>query len=390
MRILHFIHSANPVGGGPIEGIRQLAGAHLPAGHEVELLCLDAPAAPWLSGFPFPVHAMGPGRSSYGYSPRAIPWLRQHHGNYDIVIVNGLWQFNGYATRRALRGTRTPYCVFTHGMLDPWFKRRYPLKHLKKWLYWPWGEYRVLRDAAAVFFTAEEERLQARKSFWLYRCRERLVGYGTAGPTGDPDAQRAVFAETFPALAGRRFLLFLGRVHEKKGCEILLEAFALARNGHDIQLVFAGPADGPYADHLRAEIARRGLDRHVTWTGMLGGDLKWGAFRCAEAFILPSHQENFGIAVAEALACGLPVLISDKVNIFREIAADRAGLVETDDLHGTCRLIQRWFALPAEERETMRSRAAASFARRFDIHRAAAELISELTRVIEHRDPQNT
>lgn len=384
MRILHFIHSANPAGGGPIEGIRQLAAVQKTFGHEVEVLSLDAPDAPWLVDFPLPLHTLGPGRSSYGYTPRAIPWLRQHAGEYDIVVVNGLWQYNGFATRLALHGSATPYCVFTHGMLDPWFKRRYPLKHLKKWLYWPWGEYRVLRDAAAVFFTAEEERLRARKSFWLYRCREIVVSYGTATPPGDVAVQRALFAEKFPALAGRRLLLFLGRVHEKKGCEMLLEAFRESHTGSgcDLHLVFAGPADSPYARRLQGEVIRLGLDSDVTWTGMLSGDLKWGAFRSAEAFILPSHQENFGIAVAEALACGLPVLISDRVNICREIDAAQAGLIEPDDQAGTRRLLGRWLALSDEERQAMGRRAATCFAQRFEIHQAASVLARELARLL--------
>src|SRR5262249_24621381 len=82
---------------------------------------------------------------------------------------------------------------FTHGMLDPWFKRRYPLKHLKKWLYWPWAEYRVLRDARAVLFTCEDERRLASRSFWLYRAHERVVGYGIAPPGGGPEAERQGF-----------------------------------------------------------------------------------------------------------------------------------------------------------------------------------------------------
>ena len=76
---------------------------------------------------------------------------------FDAVIINGLWQYHSFGAWRALRGTATPYYVFPHGMLDPWFKRSFPLKHLKKWLYWPWAEYRVLRDARAVIFTCEAE-----------------------------------------------------------------------------------------------------------------------------------------------------------------------------------------------------------------------------------------
>jgi glycosyltransferase involved in cell wall biosynthesis len=270
--------------------------------------------------------------------------------------------------------------VFTHGMLDPWFKRTYPLKHLKKWLYWPWGDYRVLRDATAVMFTCEEERRLARQSFWLYRCDECVVNYGTAGPTGDAGAQRKLFIDRFPQLAGKRCLLFLGRVHVKKGPDLLLHAFAHALRERPeemagLQIVMAGPNEHAYGRKMAALAGKLGLADRVTWTGMLSGDLKWGAFYAADAFILPSHQENFGIAVAEAMACGVPVLISNQVNIWREIQLHRGGLIETDDLEGTRRLIERWAGLPAAERAAMRERAKGCFQERFNIERAADSFI---------------
>ncbi|HEY2255841.1 MAG TPA: glycosyltransferase, partial [Variovorax sp.] len=154
MKLLHFSPSVDPSGGGPIEGVLRLHEALLRLGHESELLSLDNPAARHVRECPAPVRALGPSRGSYGYNPKAVDWLREHAGNYDAVIVNGLWQFTGLAAWRALARSATPYFVYTHGMLDPWFKRRYPLKHLKKWLYWPWAEYRVLRDAKAVLFTS--------------------------------------------------------------------------------------------------------------------------------------------------------------------------------------------------------------------------------------------
>src|SRR5437762_5411066 len=104
---------------------------------------------------------------------------------------------------------------------------------------------------------------------------------------------------------------------------------------------------------------------------MLTGDTKWGALSAAEAFVLPSHQENFGIAVAEALACGTPVLISNKVNIWREIAADGAGFVDEDDEPGTARLLAKWLATPEGEREKMRRAAEQSFRTRFEVQMAA-------------------
>src|SRR5258708_12756609 len=105
----------------------------------------------------------------------------------------GLWQPHILAVWQRFQKTAIPYFVFPHGMLDPWFKRTYPLKHLKKWLYWPWAEYRVLRDARAVCFTCEEERRLARQSFRLYQCSEQLLNYRPSPPPHNPPAIKAPF-----------------------------------------------------------------------------------------------------------------------------------------------------------------------------------------------------
>lgn len=333
------------------------------------------------------IHALGEAASSYGYTPRLVPWLKERKGEFDIVVSHGLWQFNGFAVRQALEDSATPFCVFPHGMLDPWFKRHYPLKHFKKWLYWTLIERAVLRDAAGVLFTCEEERLLARETFRSYQCREVVTGLGIAAPPADSLRQKELFLERFPGLAGRRLLLFLGRLHEKKGCRELLEAFrtVVVRENADVHLVMAGPTDNPYASELQEWSKREGLSGRVTWTGMLSGALKWGAFYSAEAFVLPSHQENFGIAVAEAMACGVPVLISNKVNIWREIEQDGAGLIEDDGPAGTDRLLHRWLQMQPEARTAMGQSAAASFRQRFEISKAATDLLSVFGKLIAEK-----
>lgn len=387
MRILHSIRSVNPAGGGPVEAVKQLAAVNLEAGHRIEVVTLDAPDAPWVKTFPLPCHAMGPSKGSYGYASRLVPWLRAEAPKYDAVIVDGIWQYNAFGVWRAVRH-RAPYFVFTHGMLDPWFKRTYPLKHLKKWLYWPWGDYRVLRDACSVFFTCEEERLLAKQSFWLYRCTERIVTLGTGGPSGDPQVQLEAFRSRFPELRDKTCLLFLGRVHVKKGADLLLKAFAEKVRGGgagELRLVMAGPDDHAYAQEMKSLADSLGLAGRVVWTGMLSGDVKWGAFYHADAFVLPSHQENFGIAVAEAMACGKPVLISDKVNIWREISADGAGLIGNDDLPGTCDLLGRWLALGPSEKAAMGRAAKHCFEARFHISASAHSLVSQLQDALNGR-----
>lgn len=386
LKILHVIRSINPVGGGPIEGVKQLASVLAHWGHHVEIASLDSPGVSFLKDFPLAVHPLGPSHFKYGFSYRMIPWLHENAYHYDAVIINGLWQYHSFATWRALRNTSTPYVVFTHGMLDPWFKRTYPFKHLKKWMYWPWAEYRVLRDASAVFFTCEEERLLARQSFWLYRCNEIVTKYGTAGPTGNPQIQKSAFYAKFPKLQDKRLLLFMGRVHPKKGCDLLLKAFARTISANsDYHLVMAGPDQVGWQTKLFAQAAQLDIAERVTWTGMIAGDLKWGAFHAAEAFILPSHQENFGIVVAEAMACGLPPLISNKINIWREIQSDRAGIVANDDLEGTCSLLSSWLQMSNAEKQTMSRRARICFEERFEITKATESLIAILSS-IQSRD----
>lgn len=166
-----------------------------------------------------------------------------------------------------------------------------------------------MKDARAVLFTCDEERILARQSFKPYRCREEVVYYGTALPAGNAEKQMNIFLKKYPQLKGKRILLYLGRIHEKKGIDILIQAFAQLKSdndipvANDIHLVIAGPcADQNYLQSLKNQALNfePKIADHIIWTGMLKDDLKWGAYHSADAFILPSHQENFGIAVVEA------------------------------------------------------------------------------------------
>lgn len=380
MRNLHVIASVNPAGGGPIEGLKQMAKVLTSQGHTVEVATMDDPTSPWVKEFPLTVHALGPGKSALGYAPNLLAWLRANVDHYDAIVVNGLWMYNGYAVWKATRKSKTPYFVFTHGMLDPWFNQEYPLKKLKKNLFWSWAQHPVLRDAELVLFTSEEEKLLARESFRPYNVKERVVKYGTPGPSAERTQLAERFLEKFPDLKGKRVLLYLSRIHVKKGCDLLINSFAkVAKSASGSVLVLAGPDKTNWVPQLRAQAESLGVADRIFWPGMLTGDDKWGAFAAAEAFVLPSHQENFGIVVAEALASSTPVLISDKVNIWREILAAKGGIVEPDTQEGTDRLLNKWFELTESERLEMSVNARKCFMENFDIQ-AAAECLLEVTR----------
>jgi glycosyltransferase involved in cell wall biosynthesis len=261
-------------------------------------------------------------------------------------------------------------------MLDPYFKRAFPAKHAKKWLYWLPAEYWVLRRAKRVLFTTAAERDLAARSFWLYRWRPMVVPIGSEAPPPDPGPLVSAFEGACPAAAGRRFLLFLGRINEKKGCDLLVRAFAeVSQQNPDLHLVMAGPDPGHWRERLEAIANELRCADRIHWPGMLLGDAKWGAFAACEAFVLPSHQENFGVAVVEALASGRSVLLTHPVNISQDLAADGCALVEPDTPEGVSRLLARWLTLSPEQRVEMGERARESFLSRYDMRRNAEAIL---------------
>jgi glycosyltransferase involved in cell wall biosynthesis len=377
LKILQLVHTLDPSAGGVAAAVLGLSRGLAKRGHKIDILVLDDPTAPWLADIGLPVHALSAGLMSYRYSPKLSSWLKKHGGDYDRVIVNGIWQYLSFAAWRRYSRSSIPYFVFPHGMLDPWFKETFPLKHFKKWLYWPWGDYRVLRDAAAVIFTSEEERLLARKTFWLYRAREKVSPLGVETPALVPSEAREKFLERFPQLRNKRLLLFLGRLHPKKGCDILIDAFAQVADD-PVSLMLAGPDQVAWQKELQQRTEDLKVSSRVAFPGMLRGEMKQAALAAADALVLPSHQENFGMAVVEALAAGLPALISNRINIWREVDQDRAGYVEPDDFSGTARLLQRWIGAPESVRDGMRANARRCFEQRFEINKAVDSLLQVL------------
>jgi glycosyltransferase involved in cell wall biosynthesis len=385
MKILHVIPSIDPAAGGPVEGLKQLCHVYKLGGHDVEVACLDSLEQAAQYKFPVAVFALGPGLGLYGFSPKAGKWFKQNIARYDVVFINCIWQYNTLAAYRALVGTSIPYAVFTHGMLDPYFQKRFPLKHIKKLLYWQLFLRVILQHAVTVLFTSEEEKILARRSFPQYRVRETVVPYGIFPPNVNTADASIEFFSRWPELSGKRLAISIGRIHPKKGTDILIEAFAGAMAKDPAwHLVIAGPDQVGIRENLEALATRLGISERITWTGMLMGNAKWGALLSSEVFVLPSHQENFGIVVAEAMFCSLPVIVSNKVNIWREVENFGAGLICEDTVEKTKDCLTQWLSLGDSETAAMRRCSKQCFNELFNYEVTAQKALDIVDYVAHH------
>ncbi len=403
LRALHVISSMNPVSGGPCQVLRNTIPLLREHGIESEVVTFDVADESTYANDPFPIHGVGPSKNPWCYSSRFKPWLTENISRFDLIILHGLWLYNGFATYRAIQplkkvnGDVSPkFLIMSHGMLDPWFQRD-PSRRLKawrNWFYWKLIERNVVNGADGILFTCEQELLLARQTFAGYLPKRELnVGLGIAEPPPESTQMRTAFDDACSQREERPYLLFISRIHPKKGVDLLLNAYEKLResiHGSEIKipdLMIAGPTDSAYAQEMIALAERLqlvGAAPVVHFVGMLQGDAKWGAFYGCDAFVLPSHQENFGIAVAEALACGKPVLISNQVNIWREIESSGAGFVADDNAQGTYQLLDRWCRLSETERQSMQSKARACYQDHFDVAVSTKRMADVLRSVVDN------
>jgi len=388
MKVLYVITSMDPAKGGVCEAIRNTIPEMAKIGAHNEVVCLDDPGASFIGKDSFTIHTLGEARGPWSYHEALVPWLTKHLNNYDVIFVHGLWQFHSYAAYKVVKqfkaadGSKAPKMyVMPHGMLDPYFQRAAgrKLKAIRNWFYWKLIERKVINSADGVLFTCQQELLLARTTFSPYHpAREFNVSFGIQAPPPFKDEMKFAFAGACPQVNGKNYLLFLSRIHEKKGVDLLIRAYLRLQKEFDSipALVIAGPGLDTEYGKMIFELAK-GSDT-IYFPGMITGNAKWGAFYGSDAFVLSSHQENFGIAVVEALACLKPVLISNQINIWNEIAEERAGLVEDDTDEGTYRLIKNWITMPLNNKRELEFNSGTAYLNRFKSDRAAMLMFNAL------------
>ncbi|HZZ18620.1 MAG TPA: glycosyltransferase [Opitutaceae bacterium] len=390
LKILHVSRTAEADAQRSAESVLRLASGQRELGHHVEVITFSQDGLAELEASGTMVHRLPRGLGSYGLSRTFVRWLRVHASRYDCVVVHGIWSFSALGTWWALRDSTTPFFIFTHGNLEPWFKLHRPLRHMASWLYWPWGVYPALRDAHSVFFVCDNERQRARETFWLYDCHEFVVRTGVPEIPLKPTFSGPFLAK-HPGLRGRRLFLHIADHEPRHGIRALLGALdSLARVGSwdkaSMTLVIAGTPPAATRDAaMRSE--RLGLGQSVFCAGPLSDDERHDALGLSEAMLRPSSSEISANRVAESLSVGTPVLLSKGVSIWKDVVNSGAGLADDEDAEGLAKLLGRWLALPDAERESMRELARRCYEERFSMEGAAQSFTSAIYLLIGvHRD----
>lgn len=385
MKILHVISSMDPATGGVCQAVRSIIkglNQEYPSLTNT-VVCCDPENSEYQKSDQFSLVLTGPCKTSWSYTPNLKRWLKTNISDYDVIIVHGLWQYQTYAVYRAWTRLQVPPKLFVmpHGMLDPYFQKAKDrrLKAIRNIIVWKFIERKLLNSADGILFTCEEEKLLARKTFTPYHPKKEIVvGLGVETPPPFQNNMNKVFIENCIGWDGKPFLLFLSRIHEKKGIDMLVEAYLRIKTEREgiPQLVIAGPGlETQYGQHIK-DITKG--EKDILFPGMLSGDAKWGAFYNCEAFILPSHQENFGIAIVEALACRKAVLITDKVNIWREIEGNGGGLVYSDSEEETYKMLKKWLHLSTEKKGVMGEHAKDTYYKYYSVEQAAKQMFIAL------------
>jgi glycosyltransferase involved in cell wall biosynthesis len=324
MHILHILPSMALETGGTMKAVMQLCREQSRNGHGVVLYTTHwpretaaaSPIPPLTSTEAFMIKAFpikrGRLMSNLPHSPELIQSLRSVSGDFDLVITHSLWNPLATFSMRALRENGTPYSLMPHGMLDPVVLRR------NRWKKLPWAflwERSNVEKAAMVLFNTAAEEEKAKRCGW-HLPQTFILPHPIDLAEWKDLPPRSTFEHLFPQIKGSEVILFVGRINWVKNLDKLIEALTLVRRKRpSAMLVCVGPDEEGYKEELLQKIGSLGLSQCVLFTGMLEGQELKAAYASSDVLALVSQKENFGICVAEGLASGRPVVVSEGVDM---------------------------------------------------------------------------
>ena len=373
MRVLHVIPSLAERSGGPAAAIVPMCRALRGQGVEVEIVTTNE-GGPWIStdgwshfgGVPVKVFPVQLG-ASYKYSRPLATWLGRNVREFALVHVHAVFNHASVAAARACRRAGVPYVVRPLGTLDPWSMKQKPVR---KRLFWLLFAKRLLAASAAVHYTAAAEKSATEAHLGLNHGRVVPLGVKLSG-----SEQEDSVANYFPGLDQKPYVLVVSRLHPKKGLDVLIDAFKSLKDQR-WRLVIAGDGSRDYSACLKEKASR---SEGIVFTGWVEGKRKEALMRGASLFALPSRHENFGLSVVEAMACGVPVLVTPNVNLAPEIESAEVGWVVSQKNLGDGLVA----VMENDEERLRRGKAAYEFAKRYSWEKVATDLTDFYREIID-------
>ncbi|WP_413201397.1 glycosyltransferase, partial [Nostoc piscinale] len=355
-RICQVVASINENIGGPAYSVTNLAKALAQNNIDSHLFTLDYQ----LHGQQLPIDSVKlhsqPAKNlavyMRGLQPDANYYLTQLAATeLDLIHNHGLWMFPNFYARQAAVRNKIPLVISPRGMVESWSLNNSWYKKLPAWILY---EKQNLNKAIAFHATSTEEVKSIRKLG--YKQPIALISNGVSVPTINEKVDRQELSDKFPELAEKKWLLFLSRIHPKKGLDNLLYVWeSLSNRFPEWHLIVAGADLIGYQNELEMLVESLKLKSQVTFTGMLSGKLKYSALTNADVFVLPTHSENFGIAIAESLAYGVPV-VTTKGAPWQELETHNCGWWIEDNQQALAIALTEAMKMSSQERQQMGDR----------------------------------
>lgn len=391
MKVLHVIPSLSPKDGGPSFALPVIARGLIRAGIGIDVAATagDEELALLNGDLTKPISRDG---ANYYYFRRQTEfykisrpmtrWIAQHIREYDLVHIHALFSYSAYTAANLAIKNRVPYVIRPLGVLNRWGMEN--RRRLLKQLSFRFIERRILDNAAAIHYTSRQEKVEAEMAGAT--TTPVVIPLGIDTSLFKPGKSVARFYERFPIARGRDIVLLISRLDPKKGVDILLRAFQEVQRSHPASLlVLAGDGEPGFVAGLRKLTGDLGIAGQVLYTGFLSGDDKMAAFAAASLFALPSYSENFGLAAVEAMASGLPCVLSDQVGVAPDVEEYQAGSVVPCEPAAVALALQRLLADPV-----LRQRSGENAVRlaneRFSLEAMTGSLMKLYSRIIARRN----
>ncbi len=375
VKLLRIISTLDPKYGGPSRAIIDNSLYLKSKGIEVDIVTNDPNDSKFYRDDKLRVINTGKKYFSKSFNPFLFFWIVKNKYKYNKFVVHGIWELNTLIAKLLLNKN---YFVFSHGQLDPYFKNE-KFNILKKKLYWFLIEKKNLINAKSLLLTSVNEKKMLNNTYVdTQGIKKTVVEYGIQKPKINKKILEKKFYQKFKFLKKKKFFLFLGRFHKKKGCEILLKSMEIIlRKDQRIFLLMAGPHSN-YKSSLVKLSKKLNINKNIIWSNFLKNDLKWASILKCQAMVLSSHGENFGISVIESLSMSRPVLITNKVNTANYIKKTNSGFVSTDKVKNFHKILINFLKLKNKSKKIMGKNAFKCYLQYFNLVNSNNKFISML------------